>query len=593
MGALLVGVAVALVLVEREVTIGAGVNAQLDGAGGALACVLNLRPKRQNGAGADVERNAVQRRGGVDLLRALQLGASPEVVPDGRGGQIDRAAGCAFSQHWADQQRGAEHELVADVPDLRVLAPIHHQGALHGVVILMHAPGQRVDVGHQPIAQLVIGKQGLFSLREGPGLIVLAVAVGAEDGAEDAVLIPAGQQFLEARVGFVAHIRLPVAADVGGPVGIAGEGKVHAGGHLVRQPPEGAVDIARPHGCAHALLAEEGRAGEQEDALLLRGSAPVILHALRVLQRKDVGVARAVADGELFVLEDGVAHVRPELLGLGAVQPESVPAHVDQRTEQMAPVVVARLGVGGVVNVRALHHHVVRVHVLVVGGFGIEQAPHRKHGVDVFSVQGLQLAGHIGKVLVEDGVAFVLPPEPVLHDGVEREVSGAIARGDAEHLVLRDVAVFGLEEAVGPLRQHGRMAGQVAVAVDDRVHLGAVDEVVVNRVAGQGGELEREREAVVDLGERGGVPHQRVAAAGDQQRNGDIGVVLRQQHGAAAVVEHAALVLAQAVVGLVGVGKEAVGHVVGLLAVDQGRLVGARHGIALAQQRCAVGGIVE
>ena len=96
---------------------------------------------------------------------------------------------------------------------------------------------------------------------------------------------------------------------------------------------------------------------------------------------------------------------------------------------------------------------------LEVLDFGIEQAPDGDHGVDVLVVQGLQFAGHIGEVGIEDGIAFGLPPEPILHHRVQRNMLVAIALGDPENLVLRDVAVLRLEEAVGPLREHGCVAG--------------------------------------------------------------------------------------------------------------------------------------
>ena len=95
-----------------------------------------------------------------------------------------------------------------------------------------------------------------------------------------------------------------------------------------------------------------------------------------------------------------------------------------------------------------------------------------------------------------------------------------------EHLGLRTVAVFGLDVAVAPERKERRVAGEVAVVVDDGVELGAVEEVVVDGVGGEGVEVGFEGEAVVEVGEGGGVPEDGVALGGEEQRDGDVGVVL-------------------------------------------------------------------
>ncbi len=120
--------------------------------------------------------------------------------------------------------------------------------------------------------------------------------------------------------------------------------------------------------------------------------------------------------------------------------------------------------------------------------------------MDVEVVEFFQVGGDVVVVVVEDGIAFALPPEPVLHHDVHGDVFGAVAVGDGEDLVEGGVAVFGLDEAVGPARKHGGVAGEVAVLVDDVVHLGAVEEEVVDAVAGDGVEGELEGEAVVDVG---------------------------------------------------------------------------------------------
>ena len=161
----------------------------------------------------------------------------------------------------------------------------------------------------------------------------------------------------------------------------------------------------------------------------------------------------------------------------------------------------------------------------------------------------------------------------------------AIALRDLANLVERYVAVLRLKEAVGPLRQHGRVAGHGAVLVKNGVDLRAVEEVVVDRLAGDGSELQIEREAIVKIGERRRVPHQPVALARNQQRDRDIGVVLTQFDCRSAIVEHAVLMLTQPVESFCNRWRKAVSDAVGVIAIEIDRLVGARDAVAFVQQR--------
>ena len=62
---LLVGVGVAGVFVEVEVAVGAAVDAELDGGVGLLAGVFDLGAEGEDGAGADVEGQRIERRLGT------------------------------------------------------------------------------------------------------------------------------------------------------------------------------------------------------------------------------------------------------------------------------------------------------------------------------------------------------------------------------------------------------------------------------------------------------------------------------------------------------------------------------------------------
>src|SRR5256885_17202458 len=87
---LFVIVSVALVFVDRERSIGAGVDSQFDRVRGLLRRVLQIGPKRQNRAGANEQRFTIERSIYVERFAATHRYASPEISPS-RVRQIDVA----------------------------------------------------------------------------------------------------------------------------------------------------------------------------------------------------------------------------------------------------------------------------------------------------------------------------------------------------------------------------------------------------------------------------------------------------------------------------------------------------------------------
>ena len=145
-------------------------------------------------------------------------------------------------------------------------------------------------------------------------------------------------------------------------------------------------------------------------------------------------------------------------------------------------------------------------------------------------MQRLQFGRHVGVAGVELRIAFAarFPPEPVLNNGIQRDVPAPVLVGDVQDFGLRRVAILGLEKTIGPLRKQRRVPGHRPVFMDNPVHVRAVEHVVIHLVAGHRFKVEVERKAVIHVGEGGRVPEDSVALAGDQQRDGDIGVVLPQ-----------------------------------------------------------------
>jgi hypothetical protein len=232
--ALLVGVGVARIAVEAEVAVGAAIDTEFKRRIRRLPGVFVFRPKGQNRTGPDVERNVVERRLRFDVLIALELRAGPEVVPSGGRRQIHRTTARSLLCDRIHEKRGAKGVFVANVADLLVFAPVHHQRSHHGVVLAGDAPCQGVDVGQQPGAQLVVSNQRRRLRSVGENLIgvVRPVPMGAKDGAERTELIPARVELLVVGVARVALVRPAVAGNVRRPVGQAGSLKVQPRGNL-------------------------------------------------------------------------------------------------------------------------------------------------------------------------------------------------------------------------------------------------------------------------------------------------------------------------------------------------------------------------
>src|SRR5580704_11547390 len=119
----------------------------------------------------------------------------------------------------------------------------------------------------------------------------------------------------------------------------------------------------------------------------------------------------------------------------------------------------------------------------------------------------------------------------------------------------------------------------------DPVDLRAIEEVVIDRLARDGSQLQIEREATLKPGERRRIPQHSVAFARNQQRDRDIGVVLAQLYRCSAIVEHAALMLTESVERFIDRGRKAVRDSVGLITIEFDWLVRARDAVAFIQQR--------
>src|ERR1019366_4208124 len=112
----------------------------------------------------------------------------------------------------------------------------------------LYLPGQRIDIRHQPVSELVVAHQDGLNSVEAPQLVMRPVAMSAEDGTEGAVLKPARVELLESGIGERVVVGRPVSANVGGPIWIPRQREIETGRDLVAQGPVGAVDVSRPDG---------------------------------------------------------------------------------------------------------------------------------------------------------------------------------------------------------------------------------------------------------------------------------------------------------------------------------------------------------
>ena len=193
-----------------------------------------------------------------------------EVVPSALTGEIDAPVACLVVAYGACHECWTEHPLVFDVQDLAVAAPIHDEGAHHGVVLQMYPSCHGVEVWHESVAELVVPDDALVGWKGVGGYVPhLAqgpLAVCAVEGHEASELIPACLQLTPFLHVLIFHSCLAEdvlclhvtaldaeASLILSPEGKAGEGVVHACCHLCAHVFPSCAYVAAPCGCAVAL----------------------------------------------------------------------------------------------------------------------------------------------------------------------------------------------------------------------------------------------------------------------------------------------------------------------------------------------------
>jgi hypothetical protein len=157
----------------------------------------------------------------------------------------------------------SKHELIVNAIGLFIGGKIHRQAAHDCVAAVGHLPGQRINVGHQAVAQVVEFDEDIGELAELPDFARGFRAVRPEDGGKRAQLKHAGIKFLVggvlAAVGKHPFVTADVeSADIKRPIRNPGHAMVQAGRDLFFVNIPVRADVARPRGGGGALLAGEG-----------------------------------------------------------------------------------------------------------------------------------------------------------------------------------------------------------------------------------------------------------------------------------------------------------------------------------------------
>src|ERR1035437_3785159 len=138
-GSLFVGIRCAVIAVELELAICAGINLDLHN-GLFFVSAFDGRPKRQDRPCFHKQWNGVDGRFDRNRLTTMQLLVGPIVVPVRSRGEVHVTRGCSLNDDWGDEQSWSEHIFVRQVRSLIVIWEIHKQGTHEGCSRLMSKP---------------------------------------------------------------------------------------------------------------------------------------------------------------------------------------------------------------------------------------------------------------------------------------------------------------------------------------------------------------------------------------------------------------------------------------------------------------------
>ena len=296
------------------------------------------------------------------------------------------------------------------------------------------------------------------------------------------------------------------------------------------------------------------------------------------------------------------------MVGVGGVHPPAVHAHPVELRE-VFPVDVACLFRVAVIHTHArgivgprrplwqarLRPCVEMEQQLLVGkflvglGVGAKGGPDAQFQVGSLAVHLVNHALGVTEVGVDElhGIPVVVaaPVLPVLDDAVEGHTRLPVGAEHLQQFVLRLVAFAALVEAVGPQRQHGHLARQVAHLADDTICIAAIHEIVVHALSHLA--FQCKHLVVADHGGGVVVPVHAVALDALEEMGIVLQIGLLHLAVLAAQVHLSVLHHAQAVDGFVGVQHKGLAHLI--VPLVYAFRDGPKAVAAFGQQRAAVG----
>ena len=138
------------------------------------------------------------------------------------------------------------------------------------------------------------------------------------------------------------------------------------------------------------------------------------------------------------------------------------------------------------------------------------------------------------------------PVIPILDEAINGNLALAVFLRDGQKFGATGVMFLALPVTIGPFAIHRGRPGQVSVSGDDRIHVGAGDEIIIHVV----GHFRPQRHFLRIIGKDGFgiiVPQNAIAHRGNQERRDRVGVGLDQFDSASAIIHVTVLMLAQAV----------------------------------------------
>ena len=203
---------------------------------------------------------------------------------------------------------------------------------------------------------------------------------------------------------------------------------------------------------------------------MVRRDALAFIDGTGCHQRKDVGIAVAASRCDFVPQEN--TFLLSFCFRFGCVHPPCVQTNIEQGFVHQVPVILPCARIRRIVrshsllviwkmwNLGAVNEVSAPVHLVILLRARLKERPHRNHQMEIVLVELVHHAFGIGIILVEDVLALAVPPKPVLHDVIHRNVQVAILLCHRKNFLLRFVAVLALPKSVCPAPKHRRLAGQ-------------------------------------------------------------------------------------------------------------------------------------